>query len=107
MALKIYIDHLSQPSRAVHLFCLLNKIPFQIVETRVGRGDCKAQEFLDKVNPNGQVPAILDGSTPLFESHTILRYLAKSRSVPDHFYPSNPLKSAQVDKLYCNLYTGL
>lgn len=98
MSLKLYIDHLSQPSRAVHMFCLLNKIPFEIKETRLGRGDHKLPEFLEKINPIGQVPAIMDGSKSLFESHTILRYLARTRKVPDQFYPSDILKSTEVDK---------
>ena len=33
----------------------------------------------------------------LGESHAILRYLADTRGVPDHWYPADPRKRAQVD----------
>jgi len=30
MTIELYLDYVSQPSRAVLAFCLLNKIPIQI-----------------------------------------------------------------------------
>ena len=39
MTIKIYFDFISQPSRAVLLFCDLNKIPYQGVDTRLNRFD--------------------------------------------------------------------
>jgi hypothetical protein len=33
------MDHASQPSRAVLVFCRINKIPHQIVETRIAKGE--------------------------------------------------------------------
>ena len=33
----------------------------------------------------------------LFESHAIMRYLAETRKVADHWYPQDPKKRAIVD----------
>ena len=96
-AITLYIDWASQPSRAVMSFCEVNKIPYQIKEVRIFKGENKSPEFL-KINPNGQVPAMTKDSFKLFESHAILRYLCESRSeIPDHWYPKDPKQRAVVN----------
>jgi glutathione S-transferase len=46
-----------------------------------------------RINPNKMVPAMVEIDTltgeewSLFESNAILRYLATTRKVPDHWYP--------------------
>ena len=60
----------------------------------IAKGEHKTPEYLAK-NPNGEVPAIKDGDFLLGESHAILRYLATSRDVADHWYPTDPKKRAR------------
>lgn len=36
-SLKLFIDHASQPSRAVFVFLKINKVPFELVETRISK----------------------------------------------------------------------
>ena len=79
MVLKLYIDHGSQPSRAVLAFCKFNQIEHEIIETRIFTGDSRKEEFLKTVNSEGQVPAIVDDGFALAESHAILRYLHTTR----------------------------
>lgn len=38
MVIKLYIDYVSQPSRAVLAFCLFNKIPIEIIEVSIFTG---------------------------------------------------------------------
>ena len=64
-------------------------------------------EDFKKVNPNAKVPAILDGDFPLYESHTILKYLCQTRNVPDHWYPKDPKRRAKVDEYLDWHHTGL
>jgi glutathione S-transferase len=61
-----------------------------------GFRDVRDPDFL-ALNPNGQIPAIIDGEVVLWESHTILRYLA-NRHGGGALYPSEPLGRARVDQ---------
>jgi len=95
--ITLYLDWLSQPSRAVASFLKLNHIPFTAHEVSILKGEQKTAEFL-KVNPLGQIPAIKEGDLTLGESHTILRYLADSRKTADHWFPSDVVKRAYVNQ---------
>jgi glutathione S-transferase len=97
MSLKLFIDYISQPSRAVAIFCTLTGISHEVVETRINRLEHQKNDY-GVINPVKKVPAIMDGEFPLFESHSILRYLARSRDVPDHYYPKDPKEAARVDR---------
>jgi glutathione S-transferase len=56
-------------------------IPFEIVETPMGPEGTKSESFR-KLNPNGQIPVIRDGSLVLWESLAINLYLAKRHPGP-------------------------
>ena len=77
-------------------FCLLNKIPHQIIVTRLIKGDHRTEEFL-KLNPIGTVPTMVDGDFSLGESYAILKYLQRTRNCPDSWYPIDIRKRAAVD----------
>ena len=49
-----------------------------------------------KINPFQVVPAITDNGIPIIESCAILRYLAFTRDVDDHWYPKDPLLQSKV-----------
>jgi glutathione S-transferase len=57
--------------------------------------DPKVPEFL-ALNPNGQVPVIIDEGFVLWESQAILRYLAEKTG--SDLLPSDPLERALVDQ---------
>ncbi|HVO02405.1 MAG TPA: glutathione S-transferase family protein [Candidatus Cybelea sp.] len=50
-----------------------------------------------KLNPNGKVPTIVDGDTVVWESHTILRYLANKHGKTD-LYPADFAKRTDVER---------
>ena len=62
------------------------QIPYEIETISIMQGINRQPEYL-KINPVGKVPVIKDGDFILFESNSILRYLARSRNVKDSFYP--------------------
>ena len=45
MPIKIFIDYISQPARAVYALALLGKFPHEIIETRVNRKEVKYLSF--------------------------------------------------------------
>lgn len=50
-----------------------------------------------KLNPNGKVPTLVDGDTVIWESNTILRYLA-SKHKKDALYPTDIAARTQVER---------
>jgi glutathione S-transferase len=82
--LTLYVDLLSQPCRAVAIFCRVNEIEADVQVVSVVKKETRQPPFL-AINPLGQVPAIDDGGFTLSESHTIMRYLAATRKVADHW----------------------
>jgi glutathione S-transferase len=52
-------------------------VPYELVKTDFASGDTRAPEFL-AINPNGHVPALVDGELVLFESMAINLYLAET-----------------------------
>jgi glutathione S-transferase len=52
-------------------------VPYELVKTDFASGDTRSLEFL-KINPNGHVPALVDGDLALFESMAINLYLAET-----------------------------
>ncbi|GAY39084.1 hypothetical protein CUMW_041670 [Citrus unshiu] len=96
MKLKVYADRLSQPSRAVIIFCKVNGIDFEEIEVKLANREQHSPEFKD-INPMAKVPAIVDGRLKLFESHAILTYLSCAfPGVADHWYPNDLLKRAKI-----------
>ena len=50
-----------------------------------------------KLNPNGKVPTLVDGDTVIWESNTILRYLA-AKHKKDTLYPSALAARTEVER---------
>ncbi|CAN6476090.1 unnamed protein product [Victoria cruziana] len=99
MKLRVYADRISQPSRAILIFCKVNGIDFEEVKVNIAKGEHRRPEFKD-INPMKQVPAIVDGRLRLFESHAILRYLSCAYpGIPDHWYPADLSKRAKIDSV--------
>ncbi len=52
-------------------------------------------EYL-KFNPSGKVPTLVDGAAVIWESNTILRYLAAKNGSP--LYPADPEKRSHIER---------
>jgi len=96
----IYADLVSQPSRALVVFCRAAGIPHEVKITRIARGEHRTPEFR-KLNPLAQLPVaqLWDGEEQwaLAESHAILKQLCLHPEVPEHWYPESPRVRGAVD----------
>jgi glutathione S-transferase len=61
-------------------------VPYEKVRIHLDKGDQKKPEFL-AVNPNGKVPALVDGDVKVFESVAILAYLGERYGVDKGMWP--------------------
>src|SRR3954465_4207538 len=77
----------------VRLFLSLLGIAYERVLVNTRRGDQKRPEFL-ALNPRGQVPVLEDDGFVVWDSSSILVYLA--RKYAPQWYPSEPREAAEV-----------
>ncbi len=49
------------------------------------------------MNPNARVPTLLDGDLAVWESHTILRYLAATRA-PGRWWPADAAERTRIER---------
>ena len=68
----------TRETRAFRVLWMLEElgVPYQHVKTDFASGATRTPEFL-RINPNGHVPALVDGELRLFESMAINLYLAE------------------------------
>ncbi|XP_056319412.1 glutathione S-transferase theta-1a [Danio aesculapii] len=106
MPLELYLDLHSQPCRSVFIFAKINKIPFEYKAVDLSAGEQYGDEF-GKVSIIRKVPALKDGDFLLTESIAILLYLAGKHHTPDHWYPADLQKRAQVDEFLSWQHTNI
>lgn len=82
--------------RKVLWACEELNLPFVREDWGSGFLSTHSTEFL-ALNPNGMVPVIEDGDWVLWESNTILRYLANAYGGAA-LYPTAPRERARVDQ---------
>ena len=73
--LKFYFNGSPNPTK-VALFLEEAALPYEAIPIDTRKGDQFKPAFA-AVNPNGKVPAIVDGDTTVFDSNAILLYLAE------------------------------
>jgi GSH-dependent disulfide-bond oxidoreductase len=73
--MKFFFNGSPNPTK-VALFLEEAELPYEPIPVDTRTGDQFKPDFL-AVNPNGKVPAIVDGDVTLFDSNAILLYLAE------------------------------
>ena len=80
------------------LWCLSE---FDLAYTRIDAGMAfgrnQEPDYL-AMNPNGRIPTLVDGDFVLWESNSIMRYLALAYRPRSTLYPSAPRRRAAVDR---------
>lgn len=79
------------------------EIPFAVKPIDIFKGEQHAAAFL-AINPNGKVPAIVDGAAIVFDSHAIMLYLADKHGA---FVPEDRTEYAAMLSWLQLVATGL
>ena len=92
---ELFVDMMSQPSRACCYFAHLARLPVTRRRVILGKKEQRATTY---PNPLKQVPCLVerDGFV-LPESSAILKYLADRHTVSDHWYPRELRARARVN----------
>nr|XP_025651933.1 glutathione S-transferase theta-1-like [Arachis hypogaea] len=77
LKVKVYADHMSQPSHAILIFCKVNGIEFDEIKVEISKRQQLSPKFA-AINPFKKLPAIVNGRFKLFERYVndhSVRYL--------------------------------
>jgi len=80
------------------LWCLAElDLAYERIDAGMAFGKNDQAEYL-AMNPNGRVPTLVDGDFVLWESNSVMRYLALAYAPASPIYPSAPRRRAGVDR---------
>ncbi|HZV20037.1 MAG TPA: glutathione S-transferase family protein [Hyphomicrobiales bacterium] len=94
--IKIYGRPTAWNVRKVLFFLEDAGLPYERLDYGRGYKPTNTPEFL-ALNPNGLVPALVDDGFSIWESHTIMRYLAAKNGL-ENYYPTDLKQRAAVDQ---------
>jgi glutathione S-transferase len=77
--------------------CAEINLPFERLDAGMQFGQNDQPAYL-AMNPNGRVPTIEDGDFQLWESNSIIRYLALQYATANPIYPADPKDRASVER---------
>jgi glutathione S-transferase len=72
-------------------------LPYERIDAGLQFGRVRDPDYLD-LNPNGQIPTLVDGTFVLWESNSILRYLVTQYGPTSQLYPNDPKLRASIDR---------
>jgi len=94
--MKLFARRTSSNSQKVLWFLGEVGLEYEFVATGGDAGGLDTPEYR-AINPNGVVPTLVDGDLAVWESHTILRYLAAAHA-PERYWPEDPAERSQIDR---------
>lgn len=86
----------SQHARRVVSLMEEARLKYELRHVDMGKGAHRSAEYL-AINPNHQVPTLVDGDTKIHESNAILRYLCVKHGL-DEWYPKELPVRAKVEQ---------
>jgi glutathione S-transferase len=92
----LYTHPISQHARRVVALLELAGIPYEPRIVNLAKGEHMAPDYL-KVNPNHQVPTLVDGDIVIHESGAILRWLCHRHDLGD-WYPADFRQRAAIEQ---------
>ncbi len=101
--MKLYMHPVSTTSRPIVMFCADHDIALEQEVVDLATGAHHQPPYAD-LNPNKQVPLLVDGDFQLTESSAILKYIAEKHDLPA--YPKGLQERARVNELMDWFNTG-
>ena len=89
---------ITAPVRMVMMTAEVIGIEYELVVVNLVEGEHMKPEYL-KINPQHNIPALVDGDFHMNESRAIAAYLANAYAKDDSIYPKEPKVRARVDQL--------
>jgi glutathione S-transferase len=99
MAITLYYTPMGSATRA-HWALIELGIPYEKVRVRMDQGDHKKPAFL-AINPNGKVPALVDGDLKLFESLAIVFHLGDRYGESKGLWPESGTDARSEAYMLC------
>jgi glutathione S-transferase len=96
MPLEVYINSVSQPSRTVLCYLKLSGIQYNVHEINIFAGEQRTDEFA-RINPFKSVPAIVHDGFNVWESGSIVAYLADAHNLDNQWYPKDIKIRARIN----------
>jgi GST-like protein len=100
--LKFYFNGSPNPTK-VALFLEEAELKYEAIPIDTRKGE-QFKSAYQAINPNGKVPAIVDGDVTVFDSNAILLYLAEKTG---KFIPTNPALRGEVLSWLMFVATGV
>src|SRR5260370_3686401 len=72
-------------------------LPFERIDAGMQFGRTHDPDYL-ALNPNAEIPTLVDGTFVLWESNSILRYLVMQYGPSSQLYPAEPKLRASIDR---------
>jgi glutathione S-transferase len=86
----------SQHARRVVSLLIEAELPYELRHVAMEKSEHTSPEYL-AINPNHQIPTLLDGDIKIHESNAILRYLCTKHALTD-WYPNDLAARAAVEQ---------
>lgn len=90
--MKLYFDPISVNCRKVVAGFGLMNVSYEKAHVDYFKAEQKAPEYL-KINPNGAIPALVDGDMQLWESNAILQYAADKNGSAAYYPPDLKIRA--------------
>lgn len=97
MSLTVYESPLSSNAQKVRFLLAELELAYESIEVAMFGVGTRSPEYL-AINPFGLLPTLIDNDFVLYESNTILRYLAETKG-GEELYPRSPRLRAGVDRM--------
>ncbi|XP_035723859.1 glutathione S-transferase 1-like isoform X2 [Vespa mandarinia] len=98
--MKLYSVSDGPPSLACRQALKFLKINYELIDVDFGKGDHMTEEY-EKLNPQKEIPVLVDDDLIMGESNAILQYLGDKYDVSGTLYPKDPRERAIVNHRLC------